>query len=606
MPTIITDMYFPENHKHFNLQKLRKYESEDMEQIRKNIRKKDGDDEEAITQRRLQKEIVRVLRSEKERDKLKSIVYFNEHVFKMSGEVQYFIDGTLTPSSVKDFKETYIEKCGDILDIYFKKELDMIYTHTIDPFNYQKIIYKQIDEENRYYVNDIDPPRFKYNKNHEKNNKFVQTYKEIIKNVVCRKNINFFDWVWLLIASLIQGYKFQSILYLYGPQGCGKSWIVSIIAHMLGERFLPVTINSLSSQFNKDIFGRILLNLDETSDNNGSKNATPREKIATDFLKMISTTYNAALEAKYQNKIKCMITCNTIVTSNHLLIDKRELGEGRRWCMAMCYNHYDDTFWDSVKDYAANPENHEKDYYALFCELMEVDVSGFINNCQNMYKALKLDIKELLCSDSLPNTALYLKELAINSLKDKQLAKENFTKATRIKFKDNCNKFLLSKGLNTVRKDTIEETMNELKIGCETNLKTKQVYYKCTNEQLINKLKAKKYLTNEELADINAGGKILLTKSDIINDEEEEKEKQRAQKIFNDQKDKIEEQEDKIKELMKEIEELKSKLGEKEEVREGIKGPDVISISTGKMIFEGKLLKNLCDIAQKHEEIIFD
>ena len=603
MVTIITDMYFEENKKHFDLQELKRLESIDMKQIRKKLQSDDED--EAPTKAKIQKEVLRVLKLSKERSKLESIKYFNEHVFKLSDELQIFLGGVLTTISLKDFEATYIKKCDFLIDTYFNKELDIIYDHIIDPFNYQRIIHKKTEEGNKYYINDIDPPRFKYNKNHEKNNKFVETYKDIIKNVICRKNENFFEWIWMYFASIIQGFKLQSILYMYGVQGCGKSWTINVLAYMLGKRFIPVCLNDLG-QFNMAIYGKVLLNLDETKDNSNIANNSQREALATQFIKKITTSYTARLEEKYMKRRECEITCSTIITSNHLLIDKRELGSGRRWAMALCYNEYDETFWNGMKQYLTNPKAYETDYYALFCELMEVDVSNFINNSQNMYSALNLDIKETLIVDSLPNTALYLKSLAIESLKNKQLAKQNFTDATRIKFREKCNSYLIQNGLNTVKRDTIEETMNELKIGCQTNTKTKQVYYKCTNEELINKLIERKYITREELADINAGSKILLTKNNITNYEEEEKEKQRAQKIFNDQKDKIEEQEDKIKELMKEIEELKNKLGEKEEVREGIKGPDVISISTGKMIFEGKILKNLCDIAQKHEEIIFD
>ena len=600
MATIImTDMYFTENKKHFDLQELRRLESIDMTKIKEKLRS-----EEDLTKAKIQKEVLRVLKSSKERSKLESIKYFNKHVFKLSDELQIFLGGSLITISLKDFEATYIKKCDFLIDTYFNKELDIIYDHIIDPFNYQRIIRKKIDEKNKYYINDIDPPRFKYNENHEKNNKFVETYKDIIKNVICRKNDKFFEWVWLYFASIIQGYKLQSVMYIYGVQGCGKSWTINVLAYMLGKRFIPVCLNDLG-QFNMGIYGKILLNLDETKDNSNFTSNCQREALATQFIKKITTSNTARLEEKYMKRRECEITCNTVITSNHLLIDKRELAQ-RRWAMALCYNEYDEKFWNTMKQYLTNPIEYEADYYALFCELMETDVSKFINNSQNMYSALNLEIKETLMADSLPNTALYLKQLAIDSLKNKQLAKENFTKFTRIKFREDCNSYLIQNGLNTVKRDTIEETMNELKIGCQTNTKTKQVYYKCTNEELINKLIERKYITNEELADINAGGKLLLTKSNIINDEEEERKKKFAQQLFDDQKDKIEEQEDEIQKLKKEIEELKSKLNEKEEVKEEIKSAEFRDISTGKMIFEGKLLKNLCDIAQKHEEIIFD
>ena len=394
----------------------------------------------------------------------------------------------------------------------------------------------------------------------------MQTYKDIIKNVICRKNNKFFEWVWQYFASIIQGYKLQSILYMYGVQGCGKSWTINVLAYMLGKRFIPVCLNDLG-QFNMGIYGKILLNLDETKDNSNFSNNSQREALATQFIKKITTSNTARLEEKYMKRRECEITCNTVITSNHLLIDKRELAQ-RRWAMALCYNEYDEKFWNTMKQYLTNPTEYEADYYALFCELMETDVSKFINNSQNMYSALNLEIKETLMADSLPNTALYLKYLAIESLKNKELAKENFTDATRIKFREKCNSYLIQNGLNTVKRDTVEETMNELKIGCQTNTKTKQVYYKCTNEELVNKLIEKKYLTNEELADINAGDKILLTKSNLIINEEDEAKKEMARRAFSDRDDKIEAQEKEIKRLNEEIEELKKKLNKKDENKE--------------------------------------
>lgn len=471
----------------------------------------------------------------------KSIEYFNKYVKKTAKEIYYYDDGQLEEINKESFKDTYLNKLDVIINHYYDHVLNMIYTHTINPFKS-----KFFSENGKYYLNDMEPYRFKFIENYEKTEEekqFVDFYKELILNVICSDNTDYFTHIWKCFCAIVQGHKLQAIIYLLGKGGCGKSYIVSIISYLLGSRFHPLALSELG-QFNGNVYGKSLLNLDETKE--AGKFRSELEKEAYKNMKRIATSQFLTLERKGKDQQVKKIECNLIITSN--FIDPEEIAE-RRFNLFQCRFSKTQEYWDTCRDYVINPDKHEKLYFALFCEMMAENVTEFIHNAQADYKKLNIDIKRSISSDTVPNGVFFLKSLALGC-KDLE--------GSRMKLIEACNEHLKSNDKIPIKKQTFTEQLENVGIYAVLNQHNKQFMYSIKNAELIKKLKDNNFLTDEE---IYYNQEKKGEKYDII--EDELKESNEALPDGRDEtiirlKEENEKQKAEIEELKKETEKLKA------------------------------------------------
>ena len=524
MSIINIDMEYKEVEKHFDLIKLQKLEDKDLKIVRKLIREAEEP----------KKEVTVIQKMLKDEYAFESVQYLREHIFKLNSELLVYQEGELIETNKKDFEFTYVDKCGLIVKEYFTHYNNRVYNHTIDPFNYSKIF----EKNNKFYVNDMEPPKYIYNANYKKNTTFINIYKDLIKNIICGGDEKQFPFIWQLFACLVRGCKTQGLLYLYGPQGGGKSYIISILQLLIGRRFYPLCLSDLG-QFNANLYGKSLVNLDETKDAGDKQYRTDKDCEIAKNIKKIVTCNEMPLEAKYKNPKMVKIHCNVVITSNHIICSEVN---GRRFCIFLCRDYYSLEDWEKFKPYVVHPERYEDELYSLYCELMEVDISKFCDNAENEYKALDMSIKADLIADTIPNVIKYVKTLALNG-KDMKISK--------IEFATKCNNYLVSQHLIPVKKHTISESLNEIKIYAEEEDKhTHQFMYNYTNAQLIGLLKARKFLTDEEIG--------------YSKQKKQENEEDDGENLPDGRDETIKLLKEENEKLKRELEEIKKKLPEEE------------------------------------------
>ena len=534
MSTTNIDMEYKEVEKHFDLIKLQKLEDKDLKIVRKIVR-------EAAEAGEPKKEITVIQKMLKEEYAFESVQYLREHVFKLNSELLIYQEGKLIETDKKDFEFTYVDKCGLIVKEYFTHYNNRVYNHTIDPFNNNKTF----EKNGKFYINDMEPPKYIYNANYKKNTTFIKIYKDLIKNIICGGNEKIFPFVWQLFACLVRGCKTQGLLYLYGPQGSGKSYIIGILQLLIGLRFYSLCLSDLG-QFNLNLYGKSLVNLDETKDAGDKQYRTDKDCEIAKNIKKIITCNEMPLEGKYKNPKLVKIHCNVVITSNHIICSE---ANGRRFCIFLCRDCYSLEEWETFKPYIVHPEHYEDELYSLYCELMEVDISKFCDNVENEYKALNISIKDDLIGDTIPNVIKYVKTLALNG-KD--------LKTSKIEFATKCNNYLVSEHLIPIKRHTIAESLNEIKIYAnEENKHTHQCMYDYTNAQLIDLLKARHFLTDEEI------GYNKQKKQKEENEEDEEN-------ILDGRDETIKKLKEENEKLKKQLEELTKKI--QPEVKEDIPG----------------------------------
>ena len=145
-----------------------------------------------------------------------------------------------------------------------------------------------------------------------------------IKEVLCSNNEEHYIYILKWISNMIKGEKNDSLLYLKGVQGIGKSTLTEmLINYVLGTDItLECGSEPLRSQFNKILMGRLLVVFEELE--TFSKN----EWIAVSGrLKRYTTSNTIDFEVKNEKKFQGENINNYIINTN---VDALKDSEGRR------------------------------------------------------------------------------------------------------------------------------------------------------------------------------------------------------------------------------------------------------------------------------------
>ena len=190
----------------------------------------------------------------------------------------------------------------------------------------------------------------------------VAWFTDYLKRVVCRNDLNLYEWALMWIADIFQNpsEKPGTALVLVGGQGAGKSVLFeSIIRPIIGSAHSAKagTVERLTSKFNSTMGGKLFILGEEVMNSN--------RKVDADALKDAITSKRRAVEMKGRDVFEMEDCARYGFTSNH--VNKAvnvEVGD-RRYTIAEVSDEYE--FKDGRNDAKRNPF-----FDALYSHLEEV------------------------------------------------------------------------------------------------------------------------------------------------------------------------------------------------------------------------------------------
>lgn len=197
----------------------------------------------------------------------------------------------------------------------------------------------------------------------------VNTMLDYIKEVLCSDSTLQYDYLLKWFANMCKCKKNDSILYLRGGQGIGKSTITQFMMnYVIGKPLsLETGAESLITKFNIELAGKVLVVFEELE----HLSANEWNSMSTK-LKRYSTSDTIMLESKGEKRFQATNINNIMINTNHDCI--RE-DEGRRvYILDVSPKRKGDLdFFGKIRKDCFNDTVGE----AFFCFLCEVDTKGF-------------------------------------------------------------------------------------------------------------------------------------------------------------------------------------------------------------------------------------
>ena len=161
---------------------------------------------------------------------------------------------------------------------------------------------------------------YKYFTKDPVDNKLIEPYLNMCKEVICDNNEKYYNYILGWIAKMIQnpGTKNEVAIVLKGLQGAGKNTFTNVIAEITtgySERNIT-SIDELTGTFNSVIENKIFIVLNEM------KNAGEERMVNFDQLKSIITDETFRVNEKMQKRRTIENVCNLIYLSNNFYVVK--------------------------------------------------------------------------------------------------------------------------------------------------------------------------------------------------------------------------------------------------------------------------------------------
>jgi hypothetical protein len=192
--------------------------------------------------------------------------------------------------------------------------------------------------------------------------------RDYILEVLCSDDVQQYEYVMKWFANMAKGKKNDSILYLKGPQGCGKSTISQfLMKHVIGSQLSRETgAEPLISRFNIELGGKLLVvfeELEHLSTNEWNSMSTK--------LKRYATSDTIMLESKGETRYEATNINNYLIISNFPLQD----ASGRRaFLLDISTKRKNDLkYFGGLRNDCFNDEVGD----AFFSYLHEIDTKGF-------------------------------------------------------------------------------------------------------------------------------------------------------------------------------------------------------------------------------------
>ena len=259
-------------------------------------------------------------------------------------------------------------------------------------------IYKENDD---YYVNewrgfmykDIKP----YDEYSEDLRDRVQIILDMIKEISCGNNEEFYDAYIKYLSQLCRGIKTEVIIYKKSMQGCGKSTESDFLMnYVLGSSICTIgNTEPLLSNFNMSLLGQLLVVFEELPTFSEAQWSGASSK-----LKTMTTEKNMLYRGLYKDPIKAENISNFIINTN---VDSIKDSDGRRIIMMPVNNSRmgDHEYFKNIKTKCFNNEVGE----AFYAYMMTIDVDGFY--AQQHFP--ETDSKRIAIADYLQSHMKFLK-----------------------------------------------------------------------------------------------------------------------------------------------------------------------------------------------------
>jgi hypothetical protein len=320
-------------------------------------------------------------------------VYFKKYIYPLNNGdcVMYNADKKLFELQNKDeFQTVYLKRCPKELAYWFNNTPCVIFKRTV------KLNKPLIFENNINFAGKFKYAELKQYKDfsQEIKNK-LQLVLDFYKEVWGSKDNANYEFIMNWIANMAQGNKNTSILYLKSSvQGIGKSLGTEFLIKYVIGNDLSITSGGrpLLSQFNKSLFGKLLVVFEELE----TAGKSEWEKI-TNKIKTMTTCDTLEFEEKNEKSFTAENISNIIIATNNEAIKETE---GRRIYNADISSGRkgDDKYFNNLVDTCFNDEVG----FAFYCLMKERDVSKFnpqkfpetksrnlIDRLHPIYKALK-------------------------------------------------------------------------------------------------------------------------------------------------------------------------------------------------------------------------
>ena len=111
-----------------------------------------------------------------------------------------------------------------------------------------------------HYINKAGHNKFRFQEDYELNEtqiQFIEDIKEYLKYVAgeCDNVDSVVNYLFDLMACYVQGYKTESILFIVGYYGCGKSFLHKLINLLLDKKYQKITKEMLL-KYNSKLKGK--------------------------------------------------------------------------------------------------------------------------------------------------------------------------------------------------------------------------------------------------------------------------------------------------------------------------------------------------------------
>jgi hypothetical protein len=199
----------------------------------------------------------------------------------------------------------------------------------------------------------------------------VQFMLNYLKDAWTCNNNEQFKFILQWISNMARGNKNQSVLYLKGEEGIGKSTFTDfLVKHVIGQRLsLKSGSQPLISNFNSILFCKLLVVYEELENFGTNQWQTVSTRIKRDI-----TSDTCQYESKGVDSFEAKNISNVIINSN---VDAIKDDNGRRiFCLDLSNKKKGDiVFWKEIYSTCMNNEVGE----AFYNYLLEYDISDYFD-----------------------------------------------------------------------------------------------------------------------------------------------------------------------------------------------------------------------------------
>lgn len=311
--------------------------------------------------------------------------------YEKANECQYDKDGKINIDNATEYiKKFFIPMTNgnhiftqeNTYKIFDKTTIKDVYFNRFHPniskwyFNKHTDVKTPVCEINKPFLYDRNvnlAKPFKHNKKPYESfpletKKKVEKLLKLMKEVWANNDKEVFTYIVNWFSNMAKGNKNQSILYLKGVQGIGKSTITEFMTNnVIGEPAFVTGSEPLKSHFNISLMGKLLVVFEELENFNSNE-----WQVISSRLKRECTSYNSVYEAKGKDPITAKNNNNFIVLSNN---DAVKDDDGRRYVILDLSLKYKDQFdfWTEFYEECVNDKVGE----AFYNYLLEIDTSKF-------------------------------------------------------------------------------------------------------------------------------------------------------------------------------------------------------------------------------------